>query len=172
MCLYLQCFGSGFVESGSGSSILVWMPIRIRIISGSRVLFMTKNWKNWQLTKFFFFFRSKIAIYLSLDLHKGRPNYRRSLQPSKENVHTWKHEISWHFSFLWVIFALLDPDPLTWLNPDLDPKHWLFFISAFIEPSSCCQRKLRLLFFSYTNLWIFFLPNQGICVGQKGSGPS
>jgi hypothetical protein len=33
---------------------------------------------------FFFFFRSEIAICLSLGLHKGRPNYRRSLQPSKE----------------------------------------------------------------------------------------
>ncbi len=55
---------------------------------------------------------SKIAIYLSLGLHKGRPRYRRSLQPSKENIQylkTWKF---WtFFLFLWVIFALLDPDP-------------------------------------------------------------
>jgi hypothetical protein len=27
-----------------------------------------------------------IAIYLSLGFHKGRPSYRRSLQPSKENI--------------------------------------------------------------------------------------
>ncbi len=33
---------------------------------------------------------SKIAIYLSLCLHKGRPSYRRSLQPSKENIHHFK----------------------------------------------------------------------------------
>jgi hypothetical protein len=32
------------------------------------------------------FFSSKIAIYLSLGLHKGRTSYRRSLQPSKENI--------------------------------------------------------------------------------------
>ncbi len=29
---------------------------------------------------------SEIAIYLSLGLHKGRPSYRRSLQPSIENI--------------------------------------------------------------------------------------
>ncbi len=33
------------------------------------------------------FFWSKIAIYLSLGLHKGRPSYRRSLQPSKNIQH-------------------------------------------------------------------------------------
>jgi hypothetical protein len=31
-------------------------------------------------------FWSKIAVYLSLGLLKGRSNYRRSLQPSKENI--------------------------------------------------------------------------------------
>ncbi len=51
---------------------------------------------------------SKTTIYLSLGLHKGRPSYKRSLHLSK------------FFSTLWVIFALLnpDPDPLTRLNPD------------------------------------------------------
>ncbi len=42
-----------------------------------------------------------------------------SLQPSKENIQHF-------FLLLWVIFALLDPDPdtdpLTWLDPD--PKHY------------------------------------------------
>jgi hypothetical protein len=32
------------------------------------------------------FFGLKTTIYLSLGLHKGRPSYRRSLQPSKENI--------------------------------------------------------------------------------------
>ncbi len=36
---------------------------------------------------FFTFFLSKIAIFLSLGLHKGRPSYRRNLQPSKENIY-------------------------------------------------------------------------------------
>jgi hypothetical protein len=32
------------------------------------------------------FFKTKFAIYLSLGLHNGRPNYRRSLQLSKETI--------------------------------------------------------------------------------------
>jgi hypothetical protein len=32
------------------------------------------------------FFDKKIAIYLSLGLHKGHPNYRRNRQPSKDNI--------------------------------------------------------------------------------------
>ncbi len=36
------------------------------------------------------YFDKKIVIYLSLGLHKGRPSYRRSLQPSKENIHHFK----------------------------------------------------------------------------------
>jgi hypothetical protein len=78
--------------------------------SGSRVL-MTKNLKKFKAENFFIiFFGSKIAIYLSLGLYKGRPSYRRSLQPSKRTSSNSKHEISLPY-FLWVIFALLDPDP-------------------------------------------------------------
>jgi hypothetical protein len=60
----------------------------------------------------------KTTIYLSLGLHKERPSYRRSLQLSIKTFSTSKHEISKFFLFLWVIFALLDPDPdhLTRLN--------------------------------------------------------
>ncbi len=54
---YSQCFGSLFI----------WY-VRIRIQSGSRVL-MTKN-----LLLTGEFFLSKIAIYISLGLHKGRPS--------------------------------------------------------------------------------------------------
>jgi hypothetical protein len=50
--------------------------------SGSRSL-MTKNGKILQI---FIFLIKNGAIYLSLALHKGRPNYRRSVQPSKENI--------------------------------------------------------------------------------------
>jgi hypothetical protein len=94
---------------------LLWVRIQlgwililiIRIQSEPRVL-MTKNWKkvyNWKkfLNKFFL---SKIAIYLSLGLHKGRPSYRRSLQPSKENQHlkTWNF-----FTFLYFCRSLCPP---------------------------------------------------------------
>jgi hypothetical protein len=42
---------------------------------------MTKNLKNRA---------EKSAIYLSLGLLKGRPSYRRSLHPSKENLQHFK----------------------------------------------------------------------------------
>ncbi len=41
----------------------------------------------------------KIAIYLSLGLRKGRPSYRRSLQPSKENIQHLKWNILTFFYF-------------------------------------------------------------------------
>jgi hypothetical protein len=68
--------------------------------SGSRVL-MIKNLTIYS----WIFLMSKIAIYVSLDIHKGHPSYTRSLQPSKENMQHF------HLIFLWVIFALVDPDP-------------------------------------------------------------
>jgi hypothetical protein len=62
------------------------MLIRIRI---PRVL-MTKNWKKIAAEKKFAIFLIKIAIYLYLVLHKGRPSYSRSLRPSKENIQHFK----------------------------------------------------------------------------------
>jgi hypothetical protein len=46
--------------------------------------------KNSAENLFKTFFKSKIAIYLASGLHKGRPHYRRSLQPSKENIQHFK----------------------------------------------------------------------------------
>ncbi len=67
----------------------------------SRVL-MTKNRKKiYSLNKNLILFWSKTAIYQSLGLRYGRLSYRRSLQPSNENIQ-------------WIRI----PDPLTWLNPD------------------------------------------------------
>ncbi len=54
------------------------------------------------------FFWSKIPIYLSLGLLKGRPSYRRSLQSSKENIqHFKKWNLLTFYTFLWVIFTQL-----------------------------------------------------------------
>ncbi len=51
-----QCFGSGFIDSGSGSSILGWIPIRI--LFQIRIRF---DWKNLQLKKEFdIFFYQKL----------------------------------------------------------------------------------------------------------------
>jgi hypothetical protein len=37
-----------------------------------------------------FFLNQKLAIYLSLGLHKGHSSYRRSSQPSKETIQHFK----------------------------------------------------------------------------------
>jgi hypothetical protein len=57
---FWQRFGSGFIDSGSGSSILGLIPIRIRIQS----LHDQKLNKYLQLKNFWYFFSSKTAIYL------------------------------------------------------------------------------------------------------------
>jgi hypothetical protein len=49
---------------------------------------MTTNWKKFTAEKKIGRGGSKTTVYeyLSLGLHKGFPVYRRSLQPSKENI--------------------------------------------------------------------------------------
>jgi hypothetical protein len=49
---------------------------------------MIKNRKN--PAKKIYFLGKKIAICLSLSLLKGRPSFRRSLQPSKENIYQFQ----------------------------------------------------------------------------------
>jgi hypothetical protein len=98
-----------------------WIRIRIRFDD-----------QNWRKFLFYLFFLSKILIYLSLGLRKGRPSYRRSLQPLKENIQHFK--TLYLFLCLWVFFALLDPDPgcksgcgsrdPIESRSDPDPQHW------------------------------------------------
>jgi hypothetical protein len=94
-----------------------WIKIRIWI----RIqVFNTKNWKNIQLKICSnLFFWSKMAIYLSLGLHKERPSYMRCLQPSREHSAIQKMKFINYFcvcgSFLpsWIRIANPDPDPGT-----------------------------------------------------------
>ncbi len=111
----MQGCGSAFISSGSGSSILGWIPIRIQ--SGSRAL-MTKNWKKITADKKFNFVGSKTIIYLYLGLLKERPGTEEAFSSQRRPSNTSKHELKKIFLLLWVIFALLDPDILTQLNPD------------------------------------------------------
>jgi hypothetical protein len=67
-----------FSNCGSG--------FRIRIPDPDPGFYDQKLIKKLLLKKKFNFFGSKTTIYLSLGLHKGCPSYRRSLQPSKENI--------------------------------------------------------------------------------------
>ncbi len=103
-----------------------WIRIRIQIQSGFRFW-----WPKIEETNtaeiFLIFFWSKIAIYSSLGLHKGRPSYRRSLQPSTENIQHFKKGNFINFFLLlpsWIRsrirIAIPDPDtdPGTPLNPN------------------------------------------------------
>jgi hypothetical protein len=81
---------------------------------------MNKNWKKFTAEKKILFWIKKNSIYLSLGLHKGRPSYRRSLQLKREHPALQNMKFLDYFLLLWVIFALLDPDPdqLALLNQD------------------------------------------------------
>ncbi len=77
---------------------VLWIRIRIqhfkwiRIQSGSKAL-MTKNWEKMQLNIFFLFLIRNCNLLISRP-PKTIPSYRRSLQPSKENI---QHFEQWNF---------------------------------------------------------------------------
>ncbi len=78
---------------------------------------MTKNWKNLRTAG------SKFAVCLSLSLHKGRPNYRWSLQASNKNIQHF--EILSFFFFVghfWTPGSGSTDLIETGSNPD--PKHY------------------------------------------------
>jgi hypothetical protein len=76
---------------------------------------MSKNRKKiYSCKTFFLSFGSKIAIYLSLRLHKGlKPSALKREHPALQNM-----KILYFFLYLWVIFALLDSDTATQINAD------------------------------------------------------
>jgi hypothetical protein len=57
-----------------------------------------------------------MAIYLSLGLHKGRLG--EAFSPQRDHPALQNMKIQYFLLFLWVIFALLDPDPATQINAD------------------------------------------------------
>ncbi len=64
---------------------------------------------------FLYIFWIEIAIYLSKGLHKGRTKLQKPSALKREHpaLQNMKIEIHYFFLYLWVIFALLDPDPHT-----------------------------------------------------------
>ncbi len=77
-----QCFGYG-------SSILDWIPIRIRFrfrIQGFDDTKMKKIY-TWKIC-FIIFLNKNYNLLILLGLHKGRPSYRRSLNrfPARQNI--------------------------------------------------------------------------------------
>ncbi len=79
--------------------------------------------KNLKLKTFDIFF-----LFKNRNLLNPRPPKRTSKLQEKSSALKRDHpalqnmKILKFFQFLWVIFALQDPDPLTWL------KHWLHYI--------------------------------------------
>ncbi len=88
--------------------------------------FDDQNFKNEkiQVKCFVYFFDQKLQ-FTSLGLHKGRPSYRSSLQPSKENIQYFKKRNLLTFFYFcgsfvhsWIRIVNPDTDPGTTLNPD------------------------------------------------------
>jgi hypothetical protein len=108
-CIFQGC-GSAFISSGSGSSILGWIPIRITSFNDQK---LEKNYSWKKITEV----------------------TEEAFSSQKRPSSTSKHELSNFFQLLWVIFALLDPDPDS--NPD--PQPWCFYaISLLLRSHGCC----------------------------------
>jgi hypothetical protein len=88
MCPSVVSRGGGVIDRsnlvGVTVGILIYL-IRIRIQD-----FDDQKFEKIYSKKKLNFFGSKNTIYLSLGLQKGSPIYRRSLQPSKENIQQFK----------------------------------------------------------------------------------
>ncbi len=83
---------------------------------------MTKKWKkkNSSLKRNVSFFEQKLQFtYLSLGPLKRHPSYRRSFQPSKENIKPREMKFICFFS----IFVGHFCPPESGSNPDPDPQH-------------------------------------------------
>ncbi len=117
-----QGCGFVFISSGSGSSILGWTPIqiRIRIQSGSRAL-MTKNCKKITAEKFFFSFKN-CNLPIPRPFIKYVQVIEEAFSSQKRPSNTSKHELFFYFcgSFLpsWIRIRIPNPDPQARLNPD------------------------------------------------------
>ncbi len=108
-------------QCGSGFSIFLTMRIQIR--TGIQIL----GFDDQKLEKIYSW--KKIAIYLSQGLPKGRPSYRRSLQPSKENICHFKTWIFFAFVFHFCftgsgsrsVFPMRIPIPIHPTKINVDP---------------------------------------------------
>ncbi len=73
--------------------LIHWVQIRIQHFRQNTIPDPDPGfwWLNFE-KNLDFIFLIKIAIYLYLGHHKGRPSYMRSLQPSTENIQPFKTE--------------------------------------------------------------------------------
>ncbi len=134
-------FFSGFWIRIDLMRILIQIRIQHFLNCGSGFRIQIQGWwskieKNYKKFNNYFFW-SKIAIYLSLGLHKIRPSYRRSLQPSKDKNSILFSIFSGHFSppgsgfgsaiCMWIRFQ-----QLKLMRIHADPKPWFFFQYVFV----------------------------------------
>jgi hypothetical protein len=86
-------------------------PIRIPDLDPIRFQgFVDQKLKKLPLKKKYF--GSKTTIYLSLGLHKGRLFQKKPSALKREHPALQNMKFLNFFLLLWVIFALMDPDPL------------------------------------------------------------
>ncbi len=111
---FYQCFGSVFIWSGSSIKAEYWSRSVSNPVKDPEpdpgVLWP----KIDQISQV-----KKIAIYLSLGLHKGRPSYRKSRQPSKENIQYLK---TWHFL---IFFCFCGSFLSSWIRIRIHWPDWI-----------------------------------------------
>ncbi len=120
MRIRIRFFSQLLIRIRLFSQLLIRIRIQDRIRIWIQIQFRIKGFDDQKLEKIL----NKNCNLLILRPLR-RSSYRRSLQPSKENI---LHFEAWKFfTFLWVIYALLDPatpinaDPC---GPDPDPQTW------------------------------------------------
>ncbi len=97
--MYFWICLSYFISYVHKAVLLIWILPR----------FLKKNWD---------FLKEKNASYFSSHTSvKDLQAPGEASSPQKRAFSTSKYNF-FHFSFLWAIFAFLDPDPQTELNPD------------------------------------------------------
>ncbi len=124
-----QCFWPVF--NRSGSRIFGWLGTDPIQGFDDQKFCKIYSWKKIKC-----YFDQKLQFTYPSGLQKGRPSYRRSLQPSKENI---QHVKIWNFFSLFygVIFALLDPDPDSESGyGSTDLKHCPKWLTCLVSSSS------------------------------------
>ncbi len=131
-------------QCGSGSSILVSADSNTDPVWPK----IEKNY-NWK----------KLYQKLSLVLLKGRPSFRRSLQPSKENIQLFKTlNFITFLNFCGSFFALLVPDPHSYCGSESSQQKSTRF-HADPDPQHC-----------FSDVWYNFLLYKWLTAGRRG-GP-
>ncbi len=82
---------------------MVFLRIGIQYFRSMLMRFRIQGFDDHDIKKIYswYFFISEITSYLSLGHHKGRPSYRKSFQPSMENIEHFK---IWNF-LTWIYFG-------------------------------------------------------------------